>query len=37
MIYVTEKHCVGVADEMGIEIRQDGCIGLLVSIGFSYL
>ena len=34
MIYVTEKHCVGVADDMGIVIRQDGCIGLLVSIGF---
>ena len=37
MIYVIEKHCVGVADQMGIGIEQDECIGLLVSIGFSYL
>ncbi len=33
MTYVTEKHCVGVEDQMGIGIRQDGCIGSLVSIG----
>ena len=37
MIYVIEKHCVGVVDQMGIGIGQDRCIGLLVSIGFSYL
>ena len=34
MIYVSEKHCVGVADQMGIGIRRDGCIGLLVFIRF---
>ena len=37
MIYVIEKHCVGVTDQMGIGSRRDRCIGLLVSIGFSHL
>ena len=36
-IYVTEKHCIGVVDHMGIGIRRDRCIGLLVSTCFPYL
>ena len=36
MIYVTKKHCVGVVDQMGIVIRRDICIGLLVSTVFPY-